>query len=529
MTRARGILVAVLLAAGCRQAPTTVRVSLTAVPGMSADAIALTVFDRHGRIINGANLGGADKLPGDVVVLVDGQAGEARAFALAADGSIAVGGGAGRVPILRGQEVPLGLELQLGTMSDIDHDGVPDAIDNCPTVFNPDQTSSDGSDVGDAGRDLGGGDSDGGVGNGGNGGGGGGGGAGGAGGGGGGGGVPPGCGDGVVDPGEQCDKGSGNSDDPASPSTCTTMCKSRAPCGTLTGALGAKIDPATGHCYVAWAGPSNWATAQRACQAHGGYLAVVTSASENAVVNTVGGSASPQWIGLEVTPGTPTTFRWVDGEPYQYSAWAPGQPDNGGGKGPEECTARTLTGWDDMPCGFPSNGDLPPSTIVALGYVCESSCGNGVVDPGEECDGGAGCTANCALKRPCTEAGAVSSPFNGHCYFPVGVNVNYSTALSSSCPAGTHLATLADIAESEAGMAAIGANDAWIALKSTQTVGVFNWQAPTSEAFDSRRFHGFTQVEPNEGAVPACTRLQANYGWRDQNCGNTYDAMCERD
>ena len=40
------------------------------------------------------------------------------------------------------------------------------------------------------------------------------------------------------------------------------MCRTRAPCGTLLGSLGATIDPANGHCYVAWPGPLNWADAE---------------------------------------------------------------------------------------------------------------------------------------------------------------------------------------------------------------------------------------------------------------------------
>jgi hypothetical protein len=35
-------------------------------------------------------------------------------------------------------------------LGDIDQDSVPDIIDNCPTVFNPDQTDSDGDGIGDA-------------------------------------------------------------------------------------------------------------------------------------------------------------------------------------------------------------------------------------------------------------------------------------------------------------------------------------------------------------------------------------------
>ena len=521
----RALVVAALLAAGCRAAPTTVRVTLTAASGFAADDLQLDVYDRQGRIVSNSDLGSSTRLPGDVVVELSPDAGEARVNASGWTDGAMMGDAAGRVPVIAGMEMPLALRLG-PSLSDADGDGVPDVIDNCPNTPNADQADSDGGAQGDACKGSSGGDGgvigsapggddmgsndgdDGGV------------------------VVPAGCGNGVVDTGEDCDSGAANSDDPAANATCTSMCKLRASCGTVSGSSGAKIDPTNGHCYVAWAGPLNYASAQRDCQGHGGTLAVVTSAGENALVSTVAPLVQA-WIGLEVTHGGTDSFHWVDNEPYSYNAFAPGEPNNGAANGnrPEDCIARTLTGWADLPCGFPSTGDLPSSPTFALGYVCENSCGNGVVDPGEECDGGASCTATCMLKRPCTEAKAVSSPINGHCYFVQTANANYSNALATTCPAGTHLATLADIAEEESAAQAISGNgdDAWIALKASSQVGVFAWGALSSEAFNSRRYHAFAGNEPNQGSTPSCVRLVDGAGWKDIDCGNDYDAMCERE
>ena len=520
MTAARALVVAALAAAaGCHSAPSTVRVSLSAAPGVTGDRLRLSVFDRNGRVIDGSDLGDMSRLPGDVVVMVSSGAGEARVLAIAYAGGVPVGGAAGRVPVLPGKEMPLALQISAGQLSDSDGDGVPDVIDNCPTVPNPDQASSDGGNVGDACRIGGGGDGgdngdmgqggggcgDGGI-------------------------VLAGCGNGVLDPGEQCDDCAKNSDDPAVAATCTTMCKLRASCGSVSGATGAKIDPATGHCYVAWPGPINFASAQHDCQSRGGYLAVITSATENTLVASVAGSAQMMWIGLEMSHGTPDTFHWVDREPYAFSAFQPGQPDNGGANAPapEDCIARTATGWDDVPCGFPSTGGLPASTAFALGYVCEASCGNGVVEPGEACDGGPTCTASCQLRQPCTEPGGYSSPVSGHCYFTLGVSVDESTALSS-CPSGTHLATPHDESETDAAMKGLGlATDAWIALKAATTLGQYSWQQPAPEPFDSTRYHGFSGTEPNDTSTPSCVRLRAGIGWDDKSCSTLFDAMCER-
>lgn len=520
MTR-RALLVAALLTAavGCRSAPTTVRVSLALGAGVGGDDLQLTVYDRNGRVVDASDLGSPSKLPGDVVVMLSPNAGEARVLAIALGGGVPVGEASGRVPVVPAREMTLGLTVTAGMLPDADGDGVPDVLDNCPNAPNADQACGDGSNVGDACRTMPGSDggvvgpgdvdmaNDGGV------------------------VVPPGCGNGVVEAGEQCDEGAKNSDDPAAASTCTTMCKTRATCGSVSGAAGAKIDPATGHCYVAWPGPINFASAQRDCQSRGGYLAVVTSSAENTIVSSIAG-LQQMWIGLEITHGTTDSYHWVDNEMFLYAAFAPGEPNNGAANGnrAEDCVARTALGWADLPCGFPATGNLPSSPTFALGFVCESSCGNGVVEPGEECDGSPNCTANCYLKRACTEAGAYSSPVNGHCYFVQTGQVSYATALNS-CPAGTHLATLADVAEGEAGLAAIAndPNDAWIALKAASTLGVYAWGAPTSEDFNSRRYHGFTGAEPNENSTPNCVRESASQGWRDISCNNNYDSLCERE
>jgi hypothetical protein len=533
MTRGAILTCALAFAAGCQQQMTSVRISISLADGAPpAESVSLSVYDPFGLVVDGASLGDTPQLPGDVEVLVSSYAMMVRAVATgrAQDGSVLEA--AGSVDVAAGGDFPLDLVLSTDLLPDQDGDGVPDPIDNCPTVKNPDQTASGGGTVGDAcvvppspgdadlgelpndSPDLGGG---------------------------GGGGkdmmIVTGaavCGDGLLQAGEQCDNGAANNNDPTSSSNCTSLCRLRAPCGSLAGASAASIDPATGHCYVAWSKLDNWANAGRDCQSRGGHLVSITDKGENDRVTQLAAGAE-MWIGLAEYHGTATVNRWVTGETFSFNAYAVGEPNNGGTNGPPEgcgVTSASHMGWDDRPCGYPSTGNLPSSVSSTYPWVCENECGNGVVDPGEACDPpGPACTSTCQAKATCTEAGGVVSQITGHCYFATATLVDYPTALAS-CPAGTHLASLDEPAETEAGYAAMGTavTDAWIALKAATNLSLFSWDATANaNPFDSRRYHGFASPEPNETATPACGRLSVGVGWRDKSCTTLYGSLCERD
>ena len=80
-------------------------------------------------------------------------------------------------------------------------------------------------------------------------------------------------------------------------------------------------------------------------------------------------------------------------------------------------------------------------------------------------------------------------------------------------------------------MQAISGNgdDAWIALKASSQLGVYAWQAPSSEAFDSRRFHGFAGAEPNETGTPNCVRLVDGAGLEGRRLRQRLRRLCERE
>ncbi len=120
------------------------------------------------------------------------------------------------------------------------------------------------------------------------------------------------------------------------------------------------------HEYEAVSAPAGieWADANAAAEAltrNGlqGHLAVITSPGENDLVSGLL-SAAEAWIGGFQPPGSAEPhggWEWVNGEPFSFSAWQGGQPDNS----PAEADgiSMELAGWKDI-----SRGSVPPQFLV---------------------------------------------------------------------------------------------------------------------------------------------------------------------
>ncbi|MBI4515325.1 MAG: hypothetical protein HY699_05860 [Deltaproteobacteria bacterium] len=102
--------------------------------------------------------------------------------------------------------------------------------------------------------------------------------------------------------------------------------------------------PDNGHTYQAVCAPDGitWDAAKTAAEAQGGHLVTITSAQENQFVFDlvdapelwlsagVGPSSGP-WLGGYQPPGSVEPaggFRWVTDEPFGYTNWAPGEPND---------------------------------------------------------------------------------------------------------------------------------------------------------------------------------------------------------
>ncbi len=103
----------------------------------------------------------------------------------------------------------------------------------------------------------------------------------------------------------------------------------------------------TGHFYEAVAEPDGitWEEAQAACETRGGYLATITSATENDFAfNLIDdlafwfidgyNNAIGPWIGGFQPDGSPEpsgNWQWLTGESWVFANWGTGEPNNFGG------------------------------------------------------------------------------------------------------------------------------------------------------------------------------------------------------
>jgi cysteine-rich repeat protein len=163
------------------------------------------------------------------------------------------------------------------------------------------------------------------------------------------------CGNGVREPGEECDDGDGDEGD-----GCTSGCKVVCP-----KQQGVALNPANGHCYwrikkgIGLGG--GWLEQANKCVQAGGYLASLRSAEENEFVRKLH-TDREVWIGATDGKGAQEPgvgkYGWISKEPFDYAAWAPGEPNAFAFGCPpvlatcyEHCAVQRTDGlWNDQNC-----------------------------------------------------------------------------------------------------------------------------------------------------------------------------------
>jgi hypothetical protein len=118
---------------------------------------------------------------------------------------------------------------------------------------------------------------------------------------------------------------------------------------------------ANDHHYQIFREMLSWQEAKEACEAMGGHLATITSADEQKVIEDLNVQEEDLWIGASRDESG--AWAWVTGEPWSYTNWNEGEPNNSSNVAPNEtCAAIWPKGWNDL-----ANDNLYEQS----GYICE--------------------------------------------------------------------------------------------------------------------------------------------------------------
>ncbi len=130
-----------------------------------------------------------------------------------------------------------------------------------------------------------------------------------------------------------------------------------------------------GHYYEVVVTALSWPQARTVSQAsmfngRNGHLATITSQAENSfVASLLSTLGMPAWIGGFQPPGSPEPsgdWQWVTGEPFTYTNWGPGEPNNTNHLNLEEDAL--MIGW---PVNTPQAWNDGVASGGVKGYVVE--------------------------------------------------------------------------------------------------------------------------------------------------------------
>ena len=121
-----------------------------------------------------------------------------------------------------------------------------------------------------------------------------------------------------------------------------------APRGARADIPGVIHNPANGHYYKWVGGVTTWMNGKAGAEALGGYLATATSSAEQAfLVQSVIPAGNTSCLG-GTDEGVENTWTWITGEPWVYTNWNGGEPNNVNNEDYLAITTSAGGGWNDV-------------------------------------------------------------------------------------------------------------------------------------------------------------------------------------
>ncbi|MGN0464705.1 MAG: lectin-like protein [Acutalibacteraceae bacterium] len=127
-----------------------------------------------------------------------------------------------------------------------------------------------------------------------------------------------------------------------------------------------------GHYYQVYDNSMTWTEAKEYCEKLGGHLVTITSIEENNYIKDLvvsNGKKNAYWLGASDSE-TEGVWKWVTGEPFEFSDWGTGEPSQDGEENYLELLVNALNyslKWNDSNL----NGGGGMVSLQNHGFICE--------------------------------------------------------------------------------------------------------------------------------------------------------------
>ncbi|MCB0693121.1 MAG: HYR domain-containing protein [Lewinellaceae bacterium] len=300
-----------------------------------------------------------------------------------------------------------------------------------------------------------------------------------------------------------------------------------------------------GHSYFLSNNSTSWSMAAQYASSQGGYLASISSEEENQFIakQLIGTTA---FIGLHdlLVEGQ---YQWHSGEPFLFSRWIPGEPNNGNGQTEQDAVEMLPSGgWQDtedqkpkrfvveIPCvdiqqtAGPANGSFFPVGTTLIAYTISDPCGHVAlcsfsvtVLPAITADCPDDIHATCqpgingavvswdlpVASSICSSCGQVPpntidmGSFNGSHYYCTNSLFQWTNGQAFAASYGGHLASIGSSAENQYLSGVLQLPEAFIGLNDLSVEGQFVWASLQPFNFSNWEIGQPQNINGNEDVV----------------------------
>ncbi|KAL2097652.1 hypothetical protein ACEWY4_006859 [Coilia grayii] len=262
-----------------------------------------------------------------------------------------------------------------------------------------------------------------------------------------------------------------------------------------------KKNPVTGIFYQVNVNSAlTWHQARKSCQQQDSDLLSITEPQEQTFISGITSDfQTTLWIGLNQL-NTESGWQWVDGYPFRYLRWGPGQPDPAPGWSCASLnTAQTSDHWENKLCN------------KKHGYICQKKN-----------------TTPVATTGPPVACKAPWIPYAGHCYFLNRTKNTWKEANDQCITGGGHLVSIHNIEEQSFVFSQLGYRETdklWIGLNDKKTQLLFDWSDQSPVTFTT-----WDAQEPSHhrSEEEDCVLMGGKDGnWADASCEEQNGFICK--